>query len=175
MKKILLALFVSMIGLAWFGYANEPMIYFWGDGCPACAIQNEHFEELEQEYDFDLKRFEIYYNEENQELMQEYSEVLGEELRGVPTIIMWDDHFVGADYDDTEELIQKYAVEGQEGSIDHREIIGDQHFDDEGEKDWEQDEDMMSQIDDIETRYIAIGVIVLMVLVGSGFVIFKQD
>ncbi len=162
MRKIIGSLLVTGFVLIWLTLWKEPMIYFWWDGCPACAKQNEYFEDLQEEYDFELKKFEVYYSKDNQELMKKYWEVLWEDLTWIPAIIMWDDHFVWADYNKTEELIQKYAVNWEESSIDHDAIL------------WESVSDGTDDEMNANSKYIVMWVLALLILIWSGFVIFKK-
>ena len=53
--------------------------------------------------------YEVYYNKNNQKKMQEYGEKFWTTFNGVPVVVMWDDYFLGADYDKTVSLLEKYA------------------------------------------------------------------
>lgn len=63
---------------------------FRGDGCPHCAEAEEFFDSIKEEYGeyFELKDFEVWKNTENAELLDKVAEARGEEVDGVPYIII---------------------------------------------------------------------------------------
>jgi len=66
---------------------------FWGDGCPHCAKAKPYFESLPSKYPgVILKTFEVYYNQENQQLFSSMAQKYGLEQLAVPTI------FIGPNY-----------------------------------------------------------------------------
>lgn len=71
---------------------KEPVkVYFFhGDGCPHCEEASKWFDSIEDEYGdyFDLVSYEVWYNEENQLLMQEVSDFKGDNASGVPYILV---------------------------------------------------------------------------------------
>jgi thiol-disulfide isomerase/thioredoxin len=69
--------------------------YFWGDTCPVCALQAPFLDELEENFDVQILRFEIYNNRSNQELFKEVANVFNIEPSGVPTTFIADEVFVG--------------------------------------------------------------------------------
>ena len=73
---------------------NEPVkVYlFHGNGCPHCEETIEWFDSIEEEYGkyFDLVKYEVWYDEDNQKLLQQVGEVMGDEVGGVPYIVVGD-------------------------------------------------------------------------------------
>ncbi len=71
--------------------------FFWGDGCPHCNNAMEFLNGLEDEYQklFNLHTFEIYHNSENAELLNEFADILNENINGVPYMIIGDKSFFG--------------------------------------------------------------------------------
>ena len=73
---------------------NEPVkVYlFHGNGCPHCEETIEWFDSIEKEYGkyFDLVKYEVWYDEDNQKLLQQVGEVMGDEVGGVPYIVVGD-------------------------------------------------------------------------------------
>ena len=70
--------------------------FFWGDGCPHCATEKPFLETLVEQYpQVKLQTFEVYYEEENQELFIEFGKVLGFEPQGVPTTIIGKQYWIG--------------------------------------------------------------------------------
>ena len=71
------------------------IIYIWGDGCPICAQQAPFMDYLEEEYDVEILRFEVYYNRTNQELFGLIAEKYGTSPRGVPMTFIGDRYWTG--------------------------------------------------------------------------------
>lgn len=79
--------------------AQEPaqVFFFWGDGCPHCAKEELFLEEAQETYGdlLQVYSYEVWYNEENQALLEQYAEERGEQIQGVPTTFIGDDMVVG--------------------------------------------------------------------------------
>ena len=69
--------------------------YFWGDGCPVCAQQAPFLDRIEEEYEVEILRFEIYYDRDNQQLFRDFGEVYGIGARGVPTTFIGERSWIG--------------------------------------------------------------------------------
>lgn len=102
MKKCLLSILLVMILLfpaSVFAGDKVHVYMFKGDGCPHCTEAESYFKTLEKEYgdQFDLVTYEVWYNEDNAEMMQKIAEMRGEtnNARGVPYIIIGDKSFGG--------------------------------------------------------------------------------
>ncbi|MFC1649660.1 cytochrome c biogenesis protein [Patescibacteria group bacterium] len=77
--------------------AQEQMYFFYGQGCPHCAVVEEYFEENDVYSEFDIQGYEIYNDPDNAAL---YNELLDERShpatrRGVPTLVSGDMVIVG--------------------------------------------------------------------------------
>lgn len=69
---------------------------FWGEGCPHCAKAKPFFESLAEKYpEVVLRSYEIYYNQENQQLLTKMAETHGFEVSGVPTTLIGPYYLVG--------------------------------------------------------------------------------
>jgi glutaredoxin len=80
--------------------AQHPVaIYmFWGDGCPHCAVAKPFLQELAGSSDrVDLRLYEVWYVEENQELFTKMAASFGFEPQGVPTIFIGKKYWIGYD------------------------------------------------------------------------------
>ena len=82
---------------------------FYGATCPHCKAEEWYLDSLKEIYHFEVVWYEVYYSEGNREKMKEYGEKFWTEFNGVPVVIMWDDYFVGASYDKTVALLEKYS------------------------------------------------------------------
>lgn len=100
-KKYFLISLLVFLGLSvahHFGLAQEKLelIYFWGDGCPHCAKEKIFLEKLEKAYPWlEIKRYEVWYNAENQTLLQETAQQYNIAQPGVPLTIIRDKYFLG--------------------------------------------------------------------------------
>lgn len=78
---------------------KEPInVYiFKGDGCGYCAAALEYFESIEKEYGkyFNLVEYEVWNNTDNASLMTDVASYFGEEVGGVPYIVIGDKTFQG--------------------------------------------------------------------------------
>ena len=76
--------------------AATRLYYFWGDGCPVCERQAGFLDRLEERHpELQVERFEVWYDEDNLEVLRGFAERLGFEVRGVPVTVVGDRHWVG--------------------------------------------------------------------------------
>ncbi len=77
---------------------NEPVTiyFFWGDGCPHCAEAEPFLAGLTQRFPgVQVRDFEVWYHEENQDLLIRMAAKFGFEPTAVPTIFIGDRYWVG--------------------------------------------------------------------------------
>ena len=76
--------------------SDDITIYlFHGDGCPHCADLTRFLNDLESEYDFDVEKYEVWYDSSNQEFMEEVKNNLNIKSSGVPLTIIGNTYIVG--------------------------------------------------------------------------------
>ena len=85
------------------------LILFYWETCPHCKAEEWYLDSLKDIYHFEVVWYEVYYSAENRDKMKEYGEKFWTEFSGVPVVIMWDDYFLGASYDKTVALLEKYT------------------------------------------------------------------
>ncbi len=109
-RKLLIILWIFLFSFN-FSLAQDvaQLILFYWATCPHCKAEEWYLDTLKETYDFEVKWYEVYYNKENQQKMKEYGDKFWTTFNGVPVVIMWDDYFMGADYDKTIALLDKYA------------------------------------------------------------------
>lgn len=99
MKKIikfllLFILFFTSITLV--EAKDATMYFFYGEGCPHCAKEKEFLKEMEVKYpDLEIKRYEVYNNSENKDLMNTYKQKLNVTGMGVPFTVVGDSYVYG--------------------------------------------------------------------------------
>ena len=70
--------------------------FFWGDGCPHCAEAKPFLADLAQRYpEVEVRAYEVWYVEENQEFLWRMAAARSFEPSGVPTIFIGDKFWVG--------------------------------------------------------------------------------
>ncbi len=77
--------------------ADQATLYFfWGDGCPHCAKEEIFLDKLKSKYpQVQVRDFEVWKNQENQQLLKKLGQKLGIEISGVPFTIVGDRYFTG--------------------------------------------------------------------------------
>ena len=95
--------------------SKEPInIYlFWGDGCEACANLKEFFNNLDENYNkyFNLIKYEIWYNDENYELMHKVGDYLNQTYYAVPFLVIGDEIIIGVDDAKKEYILERIIEE----------------------------------------------------------------
>ena len=84
---------------------NKVKVYFFrGEGCPHCAEAEEFFDSIKDEYGqyFEIVDYETWNDADNASLLEKVGEARGEEIKGVPYIIIGDKSWSGysSDFDD---------------------------------------------------------------------------
>jgi thiol-disulfide isomerase/thioredoxin len=70
--------------------------FFWGDGCPHCAVADPVLDALAEEYpSIELKKYEVWYNDANLEILRDMAEAYNFDVGGVPAFFIADSHWVG--------------------------------------------------------------------------------
>ena len=86
---------------------------FWGDGCGACANLKEFFNNLDDSYNkyFNLIKYEVWYNDENYELMHKVGDYLNQTYYAVPFLVVGDEIIIGADDAKKEYILERIVEE----------------------------------------------------------------
>lgn len=87
---------------------NKVNIYFfWGSTCPHCKAEFAFFDEIKEEYGnyYNLYAYEVWENENNAKIMNQFANALNEEVTGVPYTIIGDESFTGFGESSKEEFI----------------------------------------------------------------------
>lgn len=77
---------------------NRVKVYFFrGEGCPHCAEAEEFFDSIQDEYGqyFELVDYETWNNANNASLLKKVGEARGENIKGVPYIVIGDKSWSG--------------------------------------------------------------------------------
>ncbi len=107
---------------------NINIYFFWGDGCPHCAKEEEFLKILTAEdRSITVKDYEVWNSAENREFMRKAGEKIGVEVNGVPFTIIGEKHVIGYLNDKTtgvviEQLIDECKTNGCKDVIAELEI-----------------------------------------------------
>ena len=148
-------------------------IYFFrGEGCPHCEEAEEWFKSIEDEYGekFVIVDYEVWYDEDNASLMSKVAEKRGEEVGGVPYIIIGDQTFNGFDssYEDSiKSKIDEMYNKEVEDRYDIMKLLGEDVKVDPAKKTGKKSDSHTSDI-------IAIIVILLVVIAGVFGIIYAR-
>ena len=136
MKKIVRILLVFLFFFSFIlpVHAKEKEItlyLFHGDGCPHCAEEQIFLEKYEKDKNVKIVKYEVWYDAENQNFMDEVLKNFGIEKSAVPLTVIGDSYFIGYsdsagksidraidyyqnhDYRDVIELIKKGNFDGK--------------------------------------------------------------
>lgn len=106
--------------------SKEVKVYlFRGEGCPHCQEAEAWFQSIEEEYGsyFEIVSYEVWYNQENAELMQRVAKARGEEASGVPYIIIGNQSWNGFTESYEPEMIERIKSEFEKDIDDRYDII----------------------------------------------------
>lgn len=84
--------------------SNKPNIYiFWGDGCPHCKALAKFISKLpaETKDKVNIYSFEVWSDKDNKAFMKKFGKYLGQDVSGVPFMIIGDKIFDGYSSGDT--------------------------------------------------------------------------
>lgn len=129
--KLCLLLIVLLFPLVVNAKDNKVTLYlFHGDGCPHCASEIEYLNDIENKYEnLEIVKYEVWYNEENSNFLQEVYNAYSITSRGVPTTVIGNTIFMGYS-DSTGSKIERainYYLEND--YIDQIERIKNNEFD----------------------------------------------
>lgn len=84
--------------------SNKPNIYiFWGDGCPHCKALAKFISKLpaETKDKVNIYSFEVWSDKDNKSFMKKFGKYLGQDVSGVPFMVIGDKIFDGYSSGDT--------------------------------------------------------------------------
>ena len=130
LKKIILILFITLVSLLTNPisvYAKDKVnIYFFnGEGCSHCEKFKTWIDEIKPEYGdlFELKEYETWSNEENAKLMNKVADIRGEEVEGVPYIVIGERSWIGFHESYTSEMITTIKSEFEKDSSERYDVM----------------------------------------------------
>jgi len=93
---------------------NPISVYiFHGETCPHCKKELGYLDDLSKKYNFELKKYEVYYNKSNQDLMKRFAKAYNTTFDGVPVVIVGYEYVLGENLQTTERLIKQYGSQAE--------------------------------------------------------------
>lgn len=130
LKKLILLSIISFIYILFSPlsvYAKDKVnIYFFnGEGCSYCEEFKTWIDGIKTEYGnlFEVKDYETWNNEENASLMYRVAEVRGEEVDGVPYIVIGDHSWLGFHESYTSEIMTTIESEYEKDSSERYDVM----------------------------------------------------
>ena len=95
LKSVKNILFIFIFSLTLFfsfnikAYAKEANVYiFYGKTCPHCEEAMKYLDKIKNKYDLNIIKYEVWYDQDNQALMDEIADFLDVNASGVPFVII---------------------------------------------------------------------------------------
>ena len=129
MKKLKFLLIMVMFALIPFVSVSAKekinVYMFRGEGCPHCEEAEKWFKELEKDKEYvsyyNLIDYEVWYDEENADLMEDVAEKLDTTANGVPFMVIGEKYFNG--FTESMESDIKRAIKEAYNSVDYVDVV----------------------------------------------------
>ncbi len=127
LKYLLVAAIVLLFPFVASAKEKINVYMFRGEGCPHCEEALEFFDELSEDEEFKnlykLVTYEVWYNEDNQSIMKDVADALGEEVSGVPYIVIGSKTFAG--YASSMDDRIKDAIKAAYEDEDYKDVVAE--------------------------------------------------
>ena len=105
------------------------MYFFHGDGCPHCAEEQVFLKKYEKDKNVEIIKYEVWYDSDNQELMNKVAKGLDVKKTGVPFTIIGDSYFIGYSDSIGKSIQRAITYYEEKGSRDVVKLIKEDKFD----------------------------------------------
>ncbi len=98
---------------------------FYGNGCPHCAKEDKYLNVLKQELkdNIEIKKYEVWDNKENNELLKKVRTTLNDENEGVPFVVIGNEYFNGYNDDIAKDIKKTIFDNIKQNSLDVVDLI----------------------------------------------------
>ncbi len=86
---------------------KKTLYYFYGKNCPHCAQAEPIVDRLGRQYRLAVKKYEVWYDVNNRNMLVKMGKERGKNVQGVPTVIMGRDVYTGSSAEKLEQLVKK--------------------------------------------------------------------
>lgn len=122
MKKLIFTLLILCLPML--ADAKEVTVnLFRGEGCPHCAAEEKYLESLEKIYgdEIEIKTYEVWYNEENSNLLEKVKEKLDYDTSGVPFTVIGSTAIIG--YNDSISAEIKKTIDASLADENYEDVV----------------------------------------------------
>jgi thiol-disulfide isomerase/thioredoxin len=89
-----------------FAQAKKTLYYFYGKNCPHCAQAAPIVDRLVRQYRLELRKFEVWHDATNRNMLIKMGKERGKNVQGVPTIIIGNAVYTGSSAEKLEEVVR---------------------------------------------------------------------
>ena len=178
MKKLFLTIIILMLLFPTLVLAKSkvPVYFFHGDGCPHCEEADNFFNNLDKETKdkIEIKKYEVWYDEDNSKMMDIVSNIRNDNVMGVPYIIIGDKDFQGYTESMDDRIIDQINEVYNEDDEDRYDVLKEyeEHKDEYLNDYYDEDDDYIDSdviIDPVEpSNYFAATGIILFLAIFFG-------
>ena len=159
LNKILFTMFIFIFGINIVSAKEATMYFFYGETCPHCKEEKVLLDRLESEYEeLTILRYEVWYNAENKNLMNQIASEKNITIKGVPLTIVGDKYISGytSSYASRIEDMVKDAIK----DVNENEV-----------SDCEKNENVLDLplIGEVDVKKISIGLVAIVIGLVDGF------
>ena len=146
--------------------------FFHGDGCPHCAKETKFLEEIKEKYKYvNVIEYEVWYNEENSDLLKKVKSELNLDNSYIPFTVIGTKYFTG--YNDNigeqiEKTIKKYENNIPNDFVD-KVIKGEKNILEELEKEKDETQVTIPIIGKVDAKKVSIPLISIVIGLVDGF------
>lgn len=89
-----------------FAQAKKTLFYFYGKNCPHCTQAAPIVDRLVRQYRLELRKFEVWHDATNRNMLIKMGKERGKNVQGVPTIIIGNAVYTGSSAEKLEEVVR---------------------------------------------------------------------
>lgn len=120
---VFLIFFFSFGSAITFAQEKNTLLFFWAEGCPHCATEEQFLDDLQEQYpNLHIERYEVSKNKDNQNLLTETGKKLNFDTGGVPVTVVGNDYIIGYSKGSTDKKIKDFVAKNYSSNIEGGEI-----------------------------------------------------
>lgn len=93
---LVIVFFLFLSGIQSVQASGTKLYFFYGQGCPHCAKEEVFLQDLIKQYpDVEIKKFEVWHNQDNLNLLKKVGRKLSADISGVPFTLVGSEYVIG--------------------------------------------------------------------------------
>lgn len=89
-----------------YAQAKKTLFYFYGKNCPHCTQAAPIVDRLAQRYRLDVRKFEVWHDAANRNMLIKMGKERGKNVQGVPTLIFGSAVYTGSSAEKMEQVVR---------------------------------------------------------------------